>query len=102
MPAARKRRRAAPRWEPTVNPVVFMPPVQGEEPEDEMEARAPHVQIMKRPVAPEPPAAPAPAAAQDEWADKKPTRSANLVMLWLLLPFVTVILWQLLFDGAYE
>ena len=43
-----------------------------------------------------------PAAVTDEWADKQPARSANLVMLWLLLPFVAVILWQLLFDGTYE
>lgn len=90
--AARKRRRAAPRWEPSVPPSIVMQPLDPELLELPPVTKAPATQ---------PPTVAPPAAVTDEWADKQP-RSANLVMLWLLLPFIAVILWQLLFDGTYE
>lgn len=98
--AARKRRRAAPRWEPSVPPSIVMQPL---DPELlELPPIATPAPVVAKAPASQPPTVAPPAAVTDEWADKQPARSANLVMLWLLLPFIAVILWQLLFDGTYE
>lgn len=89
------RSKKSPRWEPPIVPAVVL----GTSAEHRSgEPRMVRIEVTGASPVPAPQPIEPVDEAVDPWSrpEAMPTRSANMVMLWLLIPFVAVVLYGLL------